>query len=177
MTSQLDSYPYFLCLFSHALFLKVLKRPAGCVLSMWEKIMITLWNLWLHMDLDVWKKCRLTHLCIGHRRVQQSHTDIKSTLVQLMAWCRQAARHYLIQCCTRSIPPYYVSRLQWANVFPGSARCFFARTTWVSMHIRVTFIDFAHRVKIGFRGVYFISIESQARTRARVQTQIVNTHI
>ena len=26
-------------------------------------------------------------------------TDVKSTLVQVMAWCRQATSHYLSQCC------------------------------------------------------------------------------
>ena len=40
----------------------------------------------------------------------------KSTLVQVMAWCRQAPSHYLSQCWPRSISPYGISRLQWVNL-------------------------------------------------------------
>ena len=32
---------------------------------------------------------------IALRRMPQDFTDDKSTLVQVMAWCRQAASHYL----------------------------------------------------------------------------------
>ena len=40
-------------------------------------------------------------------------TDDKSTLVQVMACCRQATSHYLIQCWPRSMLPYGVTRPQW----------------------------------------------------------------
>ena len=43
-------------------------------------------------------------------------TDDKSTLVQVMAWCRQATSHYLSQCWPRSLSPYGVTRLQWVNL-------------------------------------------------------------
>ena len=33
-----------------------------------------------------------------------------------MAWCRQAASHYLSQCWPRSMSPYGVTRSQWVNV-------------------------------------------------------------
>ena len=39
--------------------------------------------------------------------------DDKSTLVQVMAWCRQATSHYLNQCWHRSLSPYGVTRPQW----------------------------------------------------------------
>ena len=39
-------------------------------------------------------------------------TDDKSTLVQVMAWCRQATNHYLSQCWPRSLSPYGVTRSQ-----------------------------------------------------------------
>ena len=39
-------------------------------------------------------------------------TDDKSTLVQVMAWCRQATSHYLSQCWPRSMLPYDVTRPQ-----------------------------------------------------------------
>ena len=40
----------------------------------------------------------------------------QSTLVQVMAWCRQATSHYLSQCCPRFLSPYGVSRSQWVKV-------------------------------------------------------------
>ena len=40
-------------------------------------------------------------------------TNGKSTLVQVMAWCRQAPSHYLSQCWT--ISPYGVTRPQWVK--------------------------------------------------------------
>ena len=42
-------------------------------------------------------------------------TEDKSTLVQVMAWCRQATSHYLSQCWPRSVSPYGVTRPQWVN--------------------------------------------------------------
>ena len=47
-------------------------------------------------------------------------TDDMSTLVQVMAWCRQswccqATSHYLSQCWPRSMSPYGVTRPQWLN--------------------------------------------------------------
>ena len=42
-------------------------------------------------------------------------TDGKSTLVQVMAWCRQATSHYLSQCWPRSLSPYGVIRPHWVN--------------------------------------------------------------
>ena len=42
-------------------------------------------------------------------------TDDKSTLVQVMAWCRQATSHYLSQCRPRSLSPNGVTRHQWVN--------------------------------------------------------------
>ena len=48
-------------------------------------------------------------------------TDGKSTLVQVMAWCRQATSHYLSQCWPRSLWPYGVTRPQWVNSWPNDA--------------------------------------------------------
>ena len=52
---------------------------------------------------------------IAHRCLSQHFTDYKSTLVQVMAWCRQATSHYLSQCCPRSLSPYDVTRPQWVK--------------------------------------------------------------
>ena len=43
-------------------------------------------------------------------------TDDQSTLVQVMAWCRQAISHYLNQCWPRSPTPYGVTRPQWVKL-------------------------------------------------------------
>ena len=45
----------------------------------------------------------------------QHLTDHWSTLVQVMAWCRQATSYYLSQCCPRSLSPYDVTRPQWVK--------------------------------------------------------------
>ena len=42
-------------------------------------------------------------------------TDDKSTLVQVMAWCRQATSHYLSQCWPNSMSTYGVTRPQWVK--------------------------------------------------------------
>ena len=39
----------------------------------------------------------------------------KSTLIQIMAWCRQATHHYLNQCWPRSMSLNGVTRPQWVN--------------------------------------------------------------
>ena len=39
--------------------------------------------------------------------------DDKSTLVQVMAWCRQATSHYLSHCWFRPIMPYGITWPQW----------------------------------------------------------------
>ena len=51
-------------------------------------------------------------------------TDDKSTLVQVMAWCRQATSHYLSQCWPSSLSPYGVIRPQWFNsLAPRGCSC------------------------------------------------------
>ena len=52
---------------------------------------------------------------IAIRRMPQNLSDHKSTMVQVMAWCRQATSHYLSQCCPKSLSPYGVTRPQWVK--------------------------------------------------------------
>ena len=47
---------------------------------------------------------------IALRWMPLDFTDDKSTLVQVMAWCRQATSHCLSQCWPRSMSPYGVIR-------------------------------------------------------------------
>ena len=49
------------------------------------------------------------------RWMPQDITDDKSTLVQVMAWSRQAASHYLSHCLLSSLSPYGIARPQWVN--------------------------------------------------------------
>ena len=57
------------------------------------------------------------------RSMPQNPSDDKSTLVQVMAWCRQAASHYLSQCCPKSLSPYGVTRPQWVNTLELLQSC------------------------------------------------------
>ena len=52
----------------------------------------------------------------------QDLSDDKSTLVQVMACCRQATSHYLNQRWPRSPTPYGVTRPQWFNSLPKIAK-------------------------------------------------------
>ena len=49
--------------------------------------------------------------------MSQDPIDDMSTLVQVMAWCRQATNHYLSQCWPRSMSPYGITRSEWVNTF------------------------------------------------------------
>ena len=69
------------------------------------------------------------------------YTSDKSTLVQVMAWCRQATSHYLSQCWPRPLTPCSVSRPQWydtdTNLKPACSDIFiplrFIDTDWPLM--------------------------------------------
>ena len=50
-----------------------------------------------------------------------SCADDTSTLVQVMAWCRHATSHYLIQSWPRSLSTYGFTSLQWSKIFPTSS--------------------------------------------------------
>ena len=56
------------------------------------------------------------------RWMPQSITDDKSTLVQVMAWCRQATSYYMSQCWPRSMSPSGVTMPQWVNPSPKNSR-------------------------------------------------------
>ena len=57
---------------------------------------------------------------IALTRLSVDFTDDQSTLIQVMAWCRQAPSHYLIylsQCWPRSVSLYDVIRPQWVKLW------------------------------------------------------------
>ena len=68
-------------------------------------------------------------------------TDDKSTLVQVMAWCRQATSHYLSQCWPRSLSPYGVTSPQWVNIF-------FHHSPKGKMHMKINTITHLKITKI-----------------------------
>ena len=55
--------------------------------------------------------------------VPQNTFNVKSTLVQIMAWCLTAPRHYLSQCWPRYMVLYDVTRLQWVNGKRDKLQC------------------------------------------------------
>ena len=71
-----------------------------------------------------------THICVTRSQwvkfkssfydiapIEQDTFEYKSTLVQVMAWCRQATRHYLAECRPRFLSPYSTTRPQWVNLY------------------------------------------------------------
>ena len=52
---------------------------------------------------------------ITHRWISLDLNYDKSTLVQVMSWCREATIHYLSQCWPPFMSPYGFTRLQWVN--------------------------------------------------------------
>ena len=57
-----------------------------------------------------------THCEIALKWLPPDLTDELSTLIQVMAWCRQATSHYLSQCWLISLSPYGIIRPQWVNM-------------------------------------------------------------
>ena len=52
---------------------------------------------------------------IGLRWMPQNSIHDESTLIQVMAWWRQATSHYLDQCWPRSVSSYGVTRPKWVK--------------------------------------------------------------
>ena len=65
--------------------------------------------------------------------------DGKWTLVQVMAWCHQAPRHYLNQCWPGSKMPYNVIRPHWGN---GWSNSLYVKLLCGNMNMYLDFISF-----------------------------------
>ena len=70
---------------------------------------------------------------IALRWMPQDLADDKSTLVQVMAWCRQATSHYLSQCWPRFMLSYGVTRPQWVKCHRCIVLLFFDDIQWVDL--------------------------------------------
>ena len=74
-------------------------------------------------------------------------TDDKSTLVQVMAWCRQATSHYLSQCWPRSLSPYGATRPQWVMwYFQAEKRVSSLQTGFSNVFLSIKMLDFLTKV-------------------------------
>ena len=98
------------------------------------------------------------------RRMSLDLTDDKSTLVQVLAWCRQATSHYLSQCWPRSMSPYGFTRPQWVNTSRKNCwhnntlrlrqngdhfaedifKCIILNIVWISIFISLNFVIFIY---------------------------------
>ena len=79
-------------------------------------LQVWFWNPWYRIVVWAVAVKLLSDKC------KKTLTNEKSTLVQIMVWCRQATRHYLSQCWPRSMSPYGVSRPQQINCFTKTIR-------------------------------------------------------
>ena len=77
-------------------------------------------------------------------------TDDKSTLVQVIAWCRQAPSHYLSQWWTRSLSPYGVTRPQWVKIT--------IYTPYLMCKLRESYSDFLRENQLSHKGPHCIAI-------------------
>ena len=97
--------------------------PEGSRIRLYLNIALTHWPLWgfnLILRQVIFKLILLTGgwsiSCeIVLRWMPLDLTDAKSTLVQVMAWCRQATNHYRSQCRPRSMSQNGFTRPQWVN--------------------------------------------------------------
>ena len=85
-------------------------------------LLLTYWPLGnLNEILDMWFQTNLVidgwGICCEIALIWMSldFNDDQSTLVQLMAWCRQATSYYLSQGWPRSLSPSGVTWPQWVN--------------------------------------------------------------
>ena len=76
----------------------------------------------------------------------QDLTDDKSTLVQVMVWCRQATSHYLSQGWPRYISPYVAIRPQW--VYTETVKLVWVRLKMIWCGIVYLFMGWCKMSKI-----------------------------
>ena len=80
-------------------------------------MLVPVWYLWLLGDLNQISDNQICSNIINRwlRYLWNcpqilDFTDEKSTLVEVMAWCRQAGSHYLSQYCCLTAPSHYLSQ-------------------------------------------------------------------
>ena len=76
-----------------------------------EDVAVTLKYMCIIVKFIIWISSLRSH-CVNWFPLNDIEPNEKSTLVQVMAWCRQATSHYLSQCWPRSMSPCCVTRPQ-----------------------------------------------------------------
>ena len=88
--------------------------------------------------------------CISHeialRWMPLDLTDDKSTLVQVMAWCRQATSHYLSQCSPRSMSPNGVTGSQWVKGVNNGV--YLTHSTWYKWFLHEVLITVPMKIEL-----------------------------
>ena len=93
------------------------------------------WTHWPLEDRNVILKMQFSILYDNTLRwMSYDLTDDKSTLVQVMARCRQATSHYLSQCWPRSMPPYGVVMFLGHNDLTGVRYTNVTTIEWISYY-------------------------------------------
>ena len=104
------------------IYLRAIVHPVSYILYGMMSLTVILLTHWLLGDLNLILEVILVNSGwgifyeIALRWMPLDLTDDKSTLVQVMAWCRQATSHYLGQCWPRSMSPNGVTRPQWVKI-------------------------------------------------------------
>ena len=97
-------------------------------------------------------------------------TDDQSALVQVMAWCRQAAIHYLRWSWSRSRSPYGVTRPHWVNSLRPRQYCrHFAADIY--QHI---FFDENFKLWTRFNEIFSLVSDCEATSHYRNNNDSVN---
>ena len=78
-------------------------------------------EIWIESLIDDYQDNLVAHGCgmsheIARRWMSVKLKGEKSTLVQVMAWCRQVTNYYPSQCGARSVSPCVVNVPQWLNI-------------------------------------------------------------
>ena len=72
------------------------------------------YEIWMWFEKGNFQSC-FTAWCLQIFIWECPQLNAKSTLVEVMAWCRQATSHHLSPCWPRSLLTYDIIRPQWIN--------------------------------------------------------------
>ena len=92
----------------------------SCILTLAPGGCIGPWGIWINLRQINFKVILIINgwgisSKIALRWMSLDLTDDKSTRVQVMAWCREAASHYLSQCWPGYLSSFGITRPQWVN--------------------------------------------------------------
>ena len=97
----------------------------------WHKV---LWFKFISLAHESYELITQT-LEIAPRGILENAIDDMTTLVQVMAWCRQASSHYLSQRWPRSLLAYGITEPHWIQLVASSMRCESSFVTTLKWHV------------------------------------------